>query len=95
MSEIRVAQVYLENLSRRLQSTASDMRAYTDIGTGTLACSPIVNDAYHKLGDRWDTRRGELADSLEALAEGFMTASASFGETDSRLAQQLPPSGAE
>ena len=93
MSEIRVARVYLENLSTRLRSTAAEMERYTDIGAASLACSPRVNDAYNTLGNRWDARRSKLAESLEALAEGFLTASASFEETDRRLANELDSAG--
>ena len=91
MSEIAVNSQFLANLASSLRDIASQLRA-TNMARGfetALCSSPEVWEAFRDFDERWDERRGRIADSLEELASGFDMARENFEQADTELAQSV------
>lgn len=89
MSEIRVDPQFLENLASRLESASRSLRGYSCLDSGRLACTPELDRAYEDLGNKWDEKRNGLAESLDALASGFITTAQSFETADREMGDKL------
>jgi hypothetical protein len=48
-----------------------------------------VNDALHSFLDKWDERRGDLADTMEGVEEALQAIHDSFTKTEDELVAQL------
>jgi len=88
-AEIIIGCQYLRNLAGSIRKTADDLRSFAKLTDCRLSSAPAVDDAYGDLSGKWDERREELAEALEAIACGFETASKEFEKLDNELAAKL------
>ena len=93
MSEINVNVIYLQNLASRARGVEHTLRAFSSLGGTAVSSSSKVASAYNDLSYRWDMRRGELADVINAIAAGLDKTWQAFQQADSDLAAALdaPP----
>jgi hypothetical protein len=95
MSEININVTFVQNLAERTRTASLTLRMMAVLGGEAVASSPTVDSAYRHLSDRWDHRRGELADVLDGMADELDSIWKAFVTTDAELAGYLAGSGQE
>jgi len=57
--------------------------------TASIDSSADVNEALHSFLDKWDERRGDLADTMEGVEKALEAIHESFTSTEDELVAQL------
>jgi predicted nucleic acid-binding Zn-ribbon protein len=79
---------WVDDLRADVASTRS--RLSRDSGdTASIDSSDKVNGALRDFLDKWDERRGDLADTLESVEEALEAINESFTATEDELLAQL------
>ena len=77
-------------LDLRSDVASTRARLRRDSGdTARIDSSPDVNEALHSFLDKWDERRGDLADTMEGVEEALQAIHDSFTATEDELVAQL------
>ena len=87
--EIRIVLPYVRDLHDRVEETAQRLRG--DIGDvgHTLGSDPQTQGRLDDFMGEWDKRRGQVADTLDAVGSALHAIDESFTNTDDQLAGQL------
>jgi len=79
---------WVQELRADVESTKTRLRRDSD-ETARIDSSADVNDALHSFLDKWDERRGDLADTMEGVEEALQAIHDSFTKTEDELVAQL------
>jgi hypothetical protein len=79
---------YVDGLKSSVDTTRSGLRGEGS-NDARVPSSSRVNDALDDFMGKWDERRGELADSLDAVSTALGAISDSFTRTEDELVGQL------
>lgn len=90
--QIRVDLDYVDGLRTQVVGTSDGLRTNSRWSPGVSSAPPVDDELGDFMG-RWDKRRGELADSLDAVAEALKVIFDSFTATDQELTDQLNGDG--
>jgi uncharacterized protein YukE len=84
---------YVRTLKSEVDGTAGRLRG--DVGNvkDTISSDSDVNDKLHDFMGKWDKRRGQVADTLDAVASALQSIDESFTKTDDKLAAQVGGNG--
>ena len=79
---------YVDTLKASVDTTTSGLR---DEGgdSARVPSAGRLNDALEDFMGKWDERRTELADSLDAVSSALGAISTSFSDTEDELVSQL------
>ena len=83
---------YVEGLRSNVDTTTSGLRGQGGEHAGVPSASR-VDEALGDFMGKWDERRGELADSLDAVASALGAIADSFTRTEAELVGQLDGGG--
>jgi hypothetical protein len=86
--EIVVDLAYIADLKTRVDDTNTRLRGAAPDST-TIASDPEMDDELAHFMNRWDKRRGQLADSMTGVSDALGAIHDSFSETDGKLASEL------
>ena len=86
--EIAVDLDYVSDLKTRVDGTTSSLRADTP-QNASLPSDHETDDRLHDFMEKWDKRRGELADTLDAVSEALKAIHDAFDGTDDKLTGQI------
>jgi hypothetical protein len=79
---------YVAELHTRVTSTTTKLRDDRP-GDVSVPSDDAIDDKLHSFMERWDKRRGELADSLASVGEALQAMHDAFDGTDDKLTGQL------
>ena len=79
---------YVDQLKSNVDTTTSGLRGEGGY-SARVPSAGRLNDALEDFMGKWDERRGELADSLDAVSSALGAISSSFGDTEDELVSQL------
>lgn len=89
MTEIAVGIQYLRNLASDTRSVADALESESALSNERICSVPSIDEAYADFCNRWDRRRGELAEALRTIANSLETVGHSFGRVDADIAGKL------
>ena len=79
---------YCDQLKSSVDTTTSGLRGEGGY-SARVPSAGRLNDALEDFMNKWDERRGELADSLDAVSSALGAISDSFSDTEDELVSQL------
>ena len=79
---------YVADLHTRVANTTTKLREDRP-GNVSVPSDHDIDDKLHSFMDRWDKRRGELADTLASVGEALQAMHDAFDGTDNKLTGQL------
>ncbi len=86
--EIVVNLDYVAALRDRVERTNDRLRS-SQPESADIPSDPEMNDELSHFMQRWDKRRGQLADSMAGVGDALTSIHDSFSQTDGRLADGL------
>jgi uncharacterized protein YukE len=90
---IKINIPYVRTLHGSVQDTAERLRGHTGDVHDTLSSDPDVSDKLHDFMGKWDKRRGQVADTLDAVVSALHAIDESFTESDEKMAAQVDGGG--
>ncbi len=90
---IKIDIPYVRNLHDSVKDTAARLRG--DVGNvdDALSSDPDVEGKLHDFMSKWDKRRGQVADTLDAVVNALHAIDESFTESDEKMACQVEGGG--
>lgn len=79
---------YVADLRTRVTNTTGRLRSDRPNNV-SVPSDDDIDDKLHSFMERWDKRRGELADSLAGVGEALKAMHDAFDGTDNKLTGQL------
>jgi hypothetical protein len=79
---------YVDGLKANVDTTTNGLRGEGGY-SARVPSAGRLNDALEDFMGKWDERRGELADSLDAVSSALGAISTSFSDTEVELVNQL------
>ncbi len=79
---------YVDQLKSSVDTTTGGLRGEGGY-SARVPSAGRLNDALEDFMGKWDERRGELADSLDAVSSALGAISSSFTDTETELVGQL------
>ena len=79
---------YVDQLKSSVDTTTGGLRGEGGY-SARVPSAGRLNDALEDFMGKWDERRGELADSLDAVSSALGAISSSFTDTEAELVSQL------
>jgi hypothetical protein len=79
---------YVSHLRQQVGSTTDRLREDSPDNV-SLPSDPETDDELHEFMQKWDKRRGELADTLAAVADALTAIHDAFDGTDNQLTGQI------
>jgi len=79
---------YVSHLRGQVGSTTDRLRSDSPDRV-SLPSDPETDDELHEFMEKWDKRRGELADTLASVAEALTAIHDAFDGTDNQLTGQI------
>ncbi|MFT3852330.1 MAG: hypothetical protein QM733_06300 [Ilumatobacteraceae bacterium] len=90
--KIHIQLDYVRTLKGNVDDTAGRLRGGGNL-KGTIDSDGRVDDALGDFMGKWDKRRGQVADTLDAVASALQAIDESFTATDDKLTSQLNGDG--
>lgn len=84
---------YVRTLKGNVDDTAGRLRGNVGSVKGTVDSDGKVNDELSDFMGKWDKRRGQVADTLDAVVSALKAIDESFTKTDDKLTSQLDGDG--
>jgi uncharacterized protein YukE len=84
---------YVRGLKGQVDDTSGRLRGDVGDVAHTIDSDPDVNDKLHDFMGKWDKRRGQVADTLDAVSSALNSIDESFTQTDDKLASQVNGGG--
>ena len=94
MHHLLVETEYLDRLAAKADSLATELARCSSRIDWRISSSATVSDGYGEFGNKWDQRRSELAEGLEAVGSQMRSVASAFRSADNDLANQLNASDA-
>ncbi len=91
--QIRIDVEYVRALHGSVGTTAGRLRGKVGNVSDTLSSDPDVSGALHDFMDKWDKRRDQVAETLDAVVSALQAIDESFTGTDEELAAQVNGEG--
>lgn len=90
---IRIDLDYVRTLKGSVGETAGRLRG--DVGSvkHTITSDDKIADKLDDFMGKWDKRRGQVADTLDAVVSALKTIDESFTDTDDKMASQINGDG--
>ena len=90
---IRIDIPYVRRLHDSVQDTAQRLRGNTENVNDMLSSDSDVEGKLHDFMGKWDKRRGQVADTLDAVVNALHAIDESFTESDEKMACQVNGGG--
>ena len=90
--KIVVDLTYVDDLKTKVTSSKNDLSSSSPSGV-SIDSDAKMQDKLHDFMERWDKRRGELADSLAAVEQALTAIHEAFDGTECELVSQLGGGG--
>jgi uncharacterized protein YukE len=84
---------YVRTLKGQVDGTSGHLRGKVGNVKNTIDSDDSVNDKLNDFMGKWDKRRGQVADTLDAVASALKSIDESFTQTDDKLAGQVNGTG--
>jgi uncharacterized protein YukE len=80
---------YVRTLKGEVDGTSGRLRGDVGNTSNTIDSDDSVNEKLHDFMGKWDKRRGQVADTLDAVASALKAIDESFTECDDKMTDQL------
>ena len=90
---IKINIPYVRALKGSVQDTADRLRGKVGDVSDTLSSDPDISGDLHDFMDRWDKRRDQVADTLDAVVSALKAIDETFCESDEQMACQINGEG--
>ena len=84
---------YVRTLKGEVDGTSGRLRGDVGNTSNTIDSDDSVNEKLHDFMGKWDKRRGQVADTLDAVSSALNSIDESFTQTDDKLASQVNGGG--
>ena len=91
--KIHIDLTYVRTLKGQVDDTASRLRGDVGNVADTIDSDDKVADKLNDFMGKWDKRRRQVADTLDAVASALQAIDESFTATDDKLASQVNGGG--
>jgi uncharacterized protein YukE len=90
---IKINITYVRGLKGQVDDTSGRLRGDVGDVSHTIDSDSDVNDKLHDFMGKWDKRRRQVADTLDAVSSALNSIDESFTQTDDKLASQVNGGG--
>jgi len=91
--KIRIDLVYVRDLHDKVSDTSERLRGHVGNVENAITSDNDIDGKLHDFMDKWDKRRRQVADTLDAVVSALHAIDESFTKDDDKMAAQINGDG--